>query len=285
MNLFENFENSMMYKILGSDDSPETIKQRLLLLDEPSYETIKKVCWRLKFIEQLENANIEHTNEYLNYLDRLRLYLSATCIDILTHENYQSFIEWIKKSANEDSVKAKLEQMISEITNKSNNQDAQKIVLDWLERFHKEDYNPKMSIRQAFRRFISEAPRWLQDWITNTYRIEFDQKNAIRWDSLGQVEKCERIGEYLYNTRNIFTHRATPYYPLDYTRRTTAVSGIKGYAGTKIPGNDDMFFDVALPSEISECDTIKLLLISWIRRNKLNIDDDVSFAEKFWAIR
>lgn len=282
----QDFRKSMTYKILGAKDSPEFIKQKLDLLDNTGYETIIKVCWRLKFIEQIETSNIKHTIEYLHYLDRLKMYLSTTCIDILTHESYESFIVWVKKASSEKSVETKLKQLISDVSHESNEQTAQKVLLDWLDELYTNEYNPKMSISRAFRSFISKTPKWFQDWITNTYRIEIHgKKNAKQWNSLSQSEKCERIGEYLYNTRNIFTHRASSYDTLDHIRRTMAVAGIKGYASTFLPVNDGLLFEVAFPSEISECDTMRLLLITWTRMNKLNIEDDASLSEKFWATR
>lgn len=282
----QDFNESMAYKILGLEDSPESIKQKLDLLDSASYETIIKVCWRLKFIEQIETSNIKRTIEYLHYLDRLKMYLSTTCIDILTHESYESFVAWIKKSSSDKSVETKLRLLISEVTRNSDEQTAQKALLDCLEELYTDEYNPKMSISRAFRSFISKTPKWFQDWITTTYRIEiYGKKNAKQWDSLNQSEKCERIGDYLYNTRNIFTHRASSYDTLDHIRRTMEVSGVKGYASTFLPINDSLSFEVAFPSEISECDTIRLLLISWTRMNKLNIEDNASISEKFWATK
>src|SRR5574342_350289 len=282
----QDFSKSMVYKILGSEDSPESIKQKLDLLDNLGYETIIKVCWRLRFIEQIENSNIKRTIEYLHYLDRLKMYLSTTCIDILTHEDYESFIVWIKKASNEKSVETKLNQLISDVSHKPNEQTAQKALLNWLEQLYTDEYNPKMSISRAFRSFISKTPKWFQDWITNTYRIEIHgKKSAKQWDSLSQPKKCERIGEYLYSTRNIFTHRAAAYDTLDHIRRTMAIAGVKGYASTLMPVNDDLLFEVAFPSEISECHTLRLLLITWTRMNKLDIEDDASLSEKFWITR
>jgi hypothetical protein len=57
------------------------------------------------------------------------------------------------------------------------------------------------------------------------------------------------------------------------------VGGAKGYANTIMPVNEKRLFEVAFPSEISECDTIRLLLITWTRKNKLNIEDDISLFE------
>jgi hypothetical protein len=214
------------------------------------------------------------------------MYLSTTCIDILTHENYESFIVWIKKASNEKSVETKLKQLISDVSHESNEQTAQKVLLDGLDKLYTGEYNSNMSISRAFRSFICDTPQWFQDWITDTYRIAIHgKKSAKQWDSLDPIDKCGRIGEYLYSTRNIFTHRASSYDALDHLRRTMTVSGIKGYASTLMPINDKSFFEVKLPSEISECDTIRLLLITWIRKNKFNIEDDVTLSEKFWTKR
>jgi hypothetical protein len=271
----------MVYKILGLEDSPESFRQKIEALDDPGYQTIIKVCWRLQFIEQIENSNIKRTIDYLHYLDRLKIYLSTTCIDILTHENYESFIDWIRKASSEKLVERKLKQMISDVSNVPDERNAQKVLLDCLEQLYTDQYNPKMSISRAFRSFISNTPQWLQDWIVKTYRIEIHskKKSAKQWDSLNQLEKCERIGEYLYSTRNIFTHRALSYDALDHIRRTMIVGGAKGYANTIMPVNEKRLFEVAFPSEISECDTIRLLLITWTRKNKLNIEDDISLFE------
>ena len=70
-------------------------------------------------------------------------------------------------------------------------------------------------------------------------------------------------------------------------QRSLPDHGVTGYVATYFhfsPG-DKKLISVALPSDVLESDVIRLLIVVWIRKNWLKIEDEESIIEKYWRSR
>jgi len=88
-----DIQNTIVYKVLGFKEPPEAFQCKLASMEEEDRKNLVGICGRLAFINQIEMGrkvpgwNIhEHILSY--QFERLKLYLTITCIDAITGTIY-----------------------------------------------------------------------------------------------------------------------------------------------------------------------------------------------------
>jgi hypothetical protein len=223
--LTEN-QSSMAYKILGLETTPDEFQNRLSAMTPQTYESLVGICARLAFINQLENGrkvagwNIqEHALSY--QFERLRLYLTITCIDVITGQGFEQFHDWLHKEYKNKSIQDSQNWNIAiqELTNSRETEQTERLFRKHINEIYTHDYLNATSKRRAVKNFVKDAAAWLNDWLCNLYVINYlEQPNgqitSQQWENMTQDKKSERIAEYLYRTRNLYTHTVIGYEPL-----------------------------------------------------------------------
>jgi hypothetical protein len=290
-----DIQNSTAYKVLGFGEQPESFQHKLASIEQADYEILVGICARLAFINQVESGrkvagwNIqEHALSY--QFERLKLYLTITCIDAITGIGFEQFHEWLNREYKNNAIQSSetWKIAIQDLTNSQKSDQIEKLLRKHINEIYTRDYLNATSKRRAIKNFVKDSDFWLKDWLCNLYVIhDVEQSSAQtvteQWADMSQDKKSERIAEYLYRTRNLYTHTVVWYESLNFVQRSTK-NDIKGYIAILIPSSlsSEKTMQVSLPVEYGETEVIRLLIVRWIRKNWLKIDDDKSFIQKYW---
>ena len=290
-----DIQNSTIYEILGFGAQHESFQHRLGLMGQTDYENLVGICSRLAFLNQLESGrkisgwNIqEHALSY--HYARLKLYLTITCIDAITGIGFEQFHEWINREYKNKSIQNSKtwKVAIQELTSSQKPEQTEKLLRKHVNEIYEHDYLIATSKRRAIKNFVRNSDSWLKAWLCNLYVIQdLEQPSAQniseKWANMSQDKKTDRIGEYLYRTRNLYTHTVVGYEPLTLVQRS-AKNNIKGQIAIRIPSSlsSKKIMRVSLPVDYGETEVIRLLIVHWIRKNWLKIDDDESFIQNYW---
>lgn len=288
-------ENTLVYKVLGFGAPPELFQHRLASMMQADHENLTGICARLAFINQVESGrkisgwNIqEHALSY--QFARLKLYLTITCIDAITGIGFEQFHEWLNREFKNKSIQNSetWKVAVQNLSNSQTPEQTEKLLRKHIHEIYTHDYLNATSKRRAIKNFVKDSDAWLKDWLCNLYVINYlEQCNAPitteQWTNMSQDKKSERIAEYLYRTRNLYTHTVVGYEPLNFVQRS-AKNQIKGYIVILIPSSlsSEKTIQVSLPVDYGETEVIRLLIVCWIRKNWLKINDDESFIQKYW---
>lgn len=288
-------QNSVVYKVLGFALPPQEFQNQLTSLSPEIYESLRGVCTRLAFINQVEKGrqvidwNIQE-HVLSNQFERLKLYLTITCIDAITGIHFEQFHEWLNLEYKNKSIQnSKIwKAAIQDLTDSQESEQTENLLLKHINNIYTHDYLDATSKRRAIKNFVKDSDSWLKDWICNLYLIHYlEQANAQttteQWVDMSQDKKSERIAEYLYRTRNLYTHTVIGYEPLNFAQRSSK-NDINGYIAILLPSSlhSEKTMQISLPIEYGETEVIRLLIIRWMRKNWLKIDDDKSFIQQYW---
>ena len=288
--------HSVAHKILCARYDPIAFAVKLRDLknaNQSRFEKLFGICARLEFIEQLRHTlslavSPKNLQAALYQLDRLVTYLTTTCIDIATGERYQAYHEWLQQAYGVNSLGDNWKAAIEELNEAEGDLEIAELFIKWTSRIYEEDYQEKTSIRRAFKGFVCDMPNWFRKWLFKEYIIEYsDNPFALRkreWGKLTDEEKCKRIAFYLYDLRNLYTHTVIHYQPMDSTQRfARRTNGIDGYVSILFPplSPKGKHRTVILRIGFDESDIVRLLVVAWLRRNWLDIQDDESFIQRY----
>lgn len=294
-----DLKNSVLYRIVGIGTNPKEFSSMIQFDDDPNNkrcETFSDVCMRLDFVDRLRKIPINSTSAFekrviLNQIEKLSMYITTICIDALTNEGYEPYYKWLQKAFRSGNLGVRWSQAITEMRSAQTNQEAGELFVQWTSQFHQKEYIEGMSIRKAFKNFVCCMHDWLKRWLSDLYVIEKTnfslQPQSPKWTEISCDDKCKRIADYLYDLRNLYTHSASPYNPLNSVQRSLPDHGVTGYVATlfHFSPSDKKLISVALPSDVLESDVIRLLIVVWIRKNWLKIEDEECIIEKYWRSR
>jgi hypothetical protein len=294
-----DIQNSPVYKVLGFGEPPEAFQHRLESMTLTDYENLVGVCARLAFINQVESGrkisgwNIQEHALSLQF-ERLKLYLTITCIDAITGIAFEQFHDWLNREYKSKSIQNSetWQTAAQELTNSQTSEQTGELLRKHIYEIYSLDYLNATSKRRAIKNFVRNSDPWLKNWLCNLYAIDYlEQFSASspskQWANMSEDKKSERIAEYLYRTRNLYTHTVVGYETLNFAQRS-AQNQIPGYLAILIPASSssEKIMQVALPVEYGEAEVIRLLIVWWMRKKRLKIDDDKSFLENYWeAVR
>jgi hypothetical protein len=106
---------SVEYRVLKSSKEDDVLFDSLRELKTNNLEKLKKIfeiCARLRFVDQIRYNTVLslHNDIFDNYgfiekwfqyqLDRLNTYLTLTCIDVASGNDYSRFYEWFSSKLN-----------------------------------------------------------------------------------------------------------------------------------------------------------------------------------------
>lgn len=295
-----DIQNSLVYKVVGFGAQPEIFQQRLVSMEQNDYDTLMGICARLAFIDQVEIGrkitgwNIQE-HALSNQFGRLKLYLTITCIDVITGIGFEQFHDWLNKEFKTKSIQnsENWKNAIEELTNSQSSEQTEQLFRKHINEIYNRDYLNSTSKRRAIKGFVKNTTPWLKDWLCNLYVINFheqvnSQTTTEQWANLSPDKKSERIAEYLYRTRNLYTHTVIGYESLNFVQPVAKnISGIEGYIAIWLPVSlsSEKIIQVSLPVDYDETEVIRLLIVNWIRKNWLKIDDDESFIQKYWQAK
>lgn len=175
-------------KILKTTKSVEEIISVLDGLEPKQYNQLSVFLDRIEFINHLkliecyfeENQYMLNGNEFNgidNDLKSLKIYLSLTCIDILSNR-YQSFEEWILKNCNDYNPNSSLE-LKQYIKNKA------------------DEYHASNGIsQQFFQKFTNLDEAHKTEIINNVCLVDGKRNN----------DDMTAIAKFLFKVRNNYTH-------------------------------------------------------------------------------
>lgn len=300
------------YRILEADKN-DIVWEKLSALrctNQEKLQTIYEVCSRLRFVDQLRyNTQLrtkffipfwgnEHSKEkkFQYQIDRLKTYLTLTCIDAISKERWIPFNEWILgeiKHPSEESTKS-FDDLHKRLTTYNLTPEIDKFIGSWLKELSQVYYD-EFGDRKNFTRFIVEdIPVWLNDWLSMSCylkRGDIDSKKDLReFYTLPPDKKLRLFADYIYCVRNRFTHtvfKSEPHEddqvkPLrtfreDLNRREIIIRNI--YANGD-PAKQ-VEWTVGIESKSTESEIIRTLLIAQIRKKILEIMDDPTFLSKY----
>jgi hypothetical protein len=291
--------DSVAQKILREGDNHVSFALRLRDLeteDQGRFWRLFGICARLEFVEQLRHtarlAVCEqgiHTAQY--QLEMLTTYLTTTCMDIATGGEYEHYWQWLKKAVESRSID-NWSSAISALTAAESSSDIAELFIEWTERIYKKDYLDKMGIRRAFKRFVSDMPNWLKKWLAEAYFLVdgdfLSMSQDFKWLRMNDEEKCEQIALYLYDVRNLYTHSVVPRPSMDHEERGRfpwTIGGVRyGFVAFHKGGDIDAKVErsVGLRHAVAESDVVRFLVVAWIRKQWLHIEDDESFVDRYW---
>ena len=294
-----DLKSSVLYRIVGIGTDPKSFLSMIQFDDDPDnkrFETFTDVCMRLDFVDRLRKIPINSSSGFerraiLNQIEKLSMYITTICIDALTNEGYEPYHEWLQKAYRSGNLGVRWSQAITNMRSAKTDQEAGELFVKWTSQFHQKEYRDGMSLRKAFRNFVCCTHDWLKRWLSDLYVIEKTnfslQPQSTKWTEISCDDKCKRIADYLYDLRNLYTHGASPYNPLNSVQRSLPNQGVTGYVGTlfHFSPSDKKLISVALPSDVLESDVIRLLIVVWIRKNWLKIEDEECIIEKYWRSR
>jgi len=98
--------STLVQSVLAIDGLPQGIEEKFKVLqqsDPKRLEILVGVCARLSLIDQIRgfsfSGSTQFEKENFHYqIDRLSVYLTTTCIDVLTGEHFQPYHQWLKES-------------------------------------------------------------------------------------------------------------------------------------------------------------------------------------------
>jgi hypothetical protein len=111
---------SVEYRVLKSSKEDDVLFDSLRELKTNNLEKLKKIfeiCARLRFVDQIRYNTVLslHNDIFDNYgfiekwfqyqLDRLNTYLTLTCIDVASGNDYSRFYEWFSSKLNKKNLK------------------------------------------------------------------------------------------------------------------------------------------------------------------------------------
>lgn len=295
----KELKNSVLYRIIGIGADPKEFLSMIQFDDDPNkkrFETFSDVCMRLDFVDRLRkipiiSASVFEKRAILNQIEKLSMYISTICIDALTNEGYEPYHEWLQKAHRSGNLGVRWSQAITDMRSAQTDQEAGELFVHWTSQFHQKEYRDGMSIRKAFRNFVCCTHDWLKRWLSDLYVIEKTnsslQPQSPKWAEISCDDKCKRLVNYLYNLRNLYTHSASLYNPLNSVQQSLPEHGVVGYVATsfQFSPSDNKLISVALPSGVLESDVIRLLIVIWIRKNWLKIEDEECIIERYWKSR
>ncbi len=268
------------------------------------FRKLSHVCARLRFIDSLrfeiqfsgDEDNLwgpSPSNRTLQYqIDRLKTYLTLTCIDISAGNEFHLFDGWLisKLKQTPEQWPLTLSQGIEELISIEQPLEFAKALKNWLP-IIKQDYLNDHGVKRNFVDFIkADIPAWLANWLSANvflYRGEISSEEALKEFYYLDVEKkVELIANYLFEMRNKYTHtvelvephedRRTRFFLPPWSNVESNSIQIRtihknGYQENKI------IWTVGIKSNVAESDIIRLILITQIRNKLLAIKDDETF--------
>jgi hypothetical protein len=291
-------QRSAVYKILNEGDEPASFTEKLVLLRRSNRELFDKlfqICRRLEFVENLRYIQSVSVSEsgvpaFSSHIDRLCLYLTTTCIEIAASTKHVRYQEWLPKDISSDHESAELTTLLDKLENPPSRNIIKKSLKSFITsttgRYYKQ-----FGLFRAFRRFFTDLPKWLQEWVGQVYFLvdgnvidrlfNFDQ---CKWLSLSALERCEWVADYLYeHIRSKHTHTAIEF-------KTLENGGLLGipWQGNNYTFNrlhkdanpeEPIVLSVGLRKELTESNVLRLLLVYHLR-SWLGIVDDPSFLDR-----
>lgn len=146
---------------------------------------------------------------------------------------------------------------------------------------------------QNFRMFLADQlPTWLQDWLAENYLIVKGDKfpylaSEPEWFKLDTLERCRRIAEHLWETRNTYTHTVEYHPTLEHPRRgfwSVTINDQKYRFHSFYEGGDHdaiCLRSVGLKEAHSESDIVRMALVVQLRA-WLGLSSDSGTGKRFF---
>jgi hypothetical protein len=154
-----------------------------------------------------------------------------------------------------------------------------------LDAAYNEDYLPKFGIRRNLKRLITSViPDWLKQWLANTYFIVkgdiiplvLHDPSSLDWLDMCLEQRLDRIADYLYRARNVYTHTVRHYPALDIEAFFPLPIQGTIYGFAFINRNDDISspieWSIGINERLPESEVLRLILVVELRR-RIGIDD------------
>lgn len=295
--------STLVDRVLLIDEATPGIEERLNALQQSNLkrlEILVGVCARLSLVDQIRGFSFVGSTQFekenfLYQIDRLSAYLTTTCIDVLTGEQYQPYHQWLEESYKGGVLGDTWNQAITELSQDLTPDKTASVFVKWTKSLYKGGYNETSSIRKAFKNFVGVRDDWLKNWLLQNYIVEelnSNFKSKKNWQVMSDDEKCRNIAHYLYALRNLYTHTVIAYQPMESVQRNNSnlpdKYRVKGFFAIFFPptSKDEPYRRISLPEDKRESDVIRLLVITWIRMHWLQIaTDSDSFIQKYWENR
>ena len=280
------------------------------------FRKLSHVCARLRFIDSLR-FEIQFSGDEddlwgsspsyrtLQYqIDRLKTYLTLTCIDVSAGNEFQLFDEWLMSKLKQKPEKwsRTLKQGIEELISIEFPPAFAKGLKNWLPRI-KEDYLKDHGVTRNFLDFIKDdIPVWLAKWLSENvflYRGKISSRDELeKFYYLDMEHKIELVAKYLFEMRNKYTHTVEMVEPLEdgqtkiflppwtyKDENSIQIRTIREIRTNRKNGNleEKIIWTVGIKSNVAESDIFRLILIAQIRNKLLVIKDDETFIPSFFA--
>lgn len=291
-------------RIMREGDQPPVFSAqlaRLHHLDPEKSKLLHSVCARLVFVEQLKYTLQVETAKPgpLRFQhENLINYLTLTCLDIVAGENtaFVPFPDWLvgRLSSEPKRWPKSLRTGIKQIeAAESEGEKIARLVGDIVQELHARDYLDKFGIRRNMHRLITESlPIWLREWLADTFfivrggitKLVFSEDRENSWLNFTMDRKLKRVADYLYESRNRFTHSTSMLPSLERPGRfSVPVAGTK-YRFEDVYKNDDIDagvdYSIGIRNGTSQSEVVRLIIVAELR-SWTSIDDSEQLIEDF----
>jgi len=308
--------HSAHYRILSKGLNDSEYYSCLNILRETNPESLKKVyeiCARLKLIDRLRhNLTLFLSDEYFDIIlgggvnidkefryqvDRLKTYLSLTCIDVAAGTGYQHFHEWFSSvlKPKEGAWPEYVSNGLDDLSHKDSLDSLAKYLRKWINESLLRNYLKVHGVKNNFIDFIkTDIPSWLEEWLCSSYYIyegEILNGNQEDFYFMDNKRKIDLISNYFFYLRNKFTHTVEyidphedSHYelilPEEYNRYD------RSYSTRTIHENGErdkpVVWTVSTRFNIAESDIVRLILTVQLRYKLIGINnDDATFITSF----
>jgi len=303
---------SVEYGVLKSSYKDDVLFGSLRELKASNLEELKKIfeiCARLKFVDQIRYDTVlsKHNDIFEKFgdlekrfqyqLDRLKTYLTLTCIDVASGNDHIRFDEWLtsKLKSDFDDLPISFKSRISSIVDITDKEEIASFLREWINKDLRDEYLNDYGLKRNFVSFINqEIPPWLKEWLGKyffIYKGKLPTQQELREYYYMELDKkIGLIADYFYYLRNKYTHSVefietredndTWMYKPPYSNgKKFTISTRVVYENGDRKKPVDWF--IGTWSSFSESDFIRLILITQIRNTLLGINDDETLVDKF----
>ncbi len=293
----QNFIRVLTFK----QDSNEVIPklQKLKEYDPKRFDTLVGICIRLVFKDKVRDLLIfDKSNDYgatfflQHFGDQLLAYLTVTCIDVIAQdgENFKPYYDWLRLAILNSNVPI-VNNFLSSLAQTTDDDETKNLLIGSLDPNSESAnltkvYLNEYGITRGFKRVLWDLDEWLKRWLAESFIVVpddfFNPSVQDKWNDLDQQGRFRKICDYLYRLRNVFTHSVNPMPPLE--NRGTFITNFeeRKYRFVSRFIEDDLELHIGLKFELRQSDVIQLIVVNYLRKHWLQIEDNESFIEVYW---